>query len=1166
MTEGIPLGAFEALRTIGSGGQGTVWRAVHPPTGTALAIKVLATLRASEPSARAAFRREVRASAGLDHPNIIVVLDQGVVTPEAEAASGRRLAAGSPWLAMELARTSLADLPGARPWEESRALLAALLRALAHAHARGVVHRDLKPANVLFPGAPRGAPAMARARLADFGLASGVHDVDSKRRASGGTPLYMAPEQFRADLVDQGPWTDLYALGWMAWELVAGANPLIGIEIAEIRALKTTGALPPWPDDAAAPVGFDQWVHRLLQLDPRQRYACAADALATLTALPDEAPPPPERPLISRPLRPASSTTIDFAGRAAPPSSERTWVEELPTAELMPVHLDLLVPDVEPAIRVAAPIPARWSDALAERPPALQGAGLGLFGLRTPPLVGRDAEREALWAALTATAEPGPPRVLLLRGNAGVGKTRLGAWLAEQAQSQAGAEVLRVSGESSGAHGCLGAMLRDHFATDVLDEDQAAQRVLRSLNVRGLLDPVDQTPLLQLAGVEVAGPTASRSERFASLNALIRALSADRSVVVFLDEATHAPEALRWLAGLRHVTGLRVLVVLTARDEDLAEDADGRALIEALGPDTLSVPKLPGDAQRELIRSLLRLDEDLLATLTARTNGNPDFNVRLLTDWVSRGLLVAEPAGLRLRPGARLTLPDSLHAAWAEQVDRVATSVAPDAGHMLEIAAVIGMNVDLAVWRAACGRAGYAGTDALLEALLDAALARPALDDGRSWRFAHGMVRESLLRRAQESGTRRAHHATVATVLVERDARPGDIGLHLARAGAPAEALPLLLRGLEAALELDDLSHARRLGEEARRAIARLALPPTDPSQLRLGLLQARIMISAGRFSEAEAYAAPVQEAAAARGVDDLAMEALRLLTLAALGRVDIAVARPRADALAALAASLGDESVLLRAHIAQAQVAMYAGELDPAEDHWQAAHDRLDLASPDQAALIRFGVTQIAVLRGDYVEAERLAGASAEALERLGMRRRLAQALNTWGDALRKSGDPVGAVTAYRRAEHLLEAMGAVHATVVRINLGLTLLAAESFDEAGATLRRTLGEVRAQGHAAYEYAVRHALLAVTAAARDREAFAAHLAGLEAVREHGHFVDADLASVAEQAGDLWYRAWDAERAGAAWSLAEAQWRDLGKPEDAARTRRKLHRPRSPLNR
>src|SRR5918998_3979477 len=98
-------------------------------------------------------------------------------------------------------------------------VLEAMLGGLAHAHAHGVVHRDLKPENVL-------VTADGGVKIADFGIAKALDSVETKLTVTGttiGTPAYMAPEQARAREI--GPWTDLYALGTVAFELLAGHTP-----------------------------------------------------------------------------------------------------------------------------------------------------------------------------------------------------------------------------------------------------------------------------------------------------------------------------------------------------------------------------------------------------------------------------------------------------------------------------------------------------------------------------------------------------------------------------------------------------------------------------------------------------------------------------------------------------------------------------------------------------------------------------------------------------------------------------------------------------------------------------------------------------------------------------------------------------------------------------
>ena len=188
----IPLGPFELHEPIGSGGMGQVWRATHREQAVAVAVKVITIDRARDEALLSAFRDEVRAVAGLDHPNIIQVFDHGQIPREAEEASRGQLASLSPYLVMELADGgSVQSLRGKLPWARIRELLGALLDALAHAHARGVVHRDIKPANLLFGGERLGV------KLSDFGFVHALEGewFDRSDVDTSGILVYMVPEQ-----------------------------------------------------------------------------------------------------------------------------------------------------------------------------------------------------------------------------------------------------------------------------------------------------------------------------------------------------------------------------------------------------------------------------------------------------------------------------------------------------------------------------------------------------------------------------------------------------------------------------------------------------------------------------------------------------------------------------------------------------------------------------------------------------------------------------------------------------------------------------------------------------------------------------------------------------------------------------------------------------------
>ncbi|NCG20328.1 MAG: protein kinase [Rhodobacterales bacterium] len=154
------------------------------------------------------------------------------------------------------------------------------LAALAHAHAMQVIHRDVKPSNIVaFP-----TETNIVWKLADLGIAHALdhHDPDDRMMRSAGTPLYMAPEQLANRWRDLGPWTDLYSVGCLVWELITGSPPFAGGTLTEIvqghlqRTLPTVGTHFPVPDHIEA------WLQRLLQKRTSDRFIRVADAIAAL--------------------------------------------------------------------------------------------------------------------------------------------------------------------------------------------------------------------------------------------------------------------------------------------------------------------------------------------------------------------------------------------------------------------------------------------------------------------------------------------------------------------------------------------------------------------------------------------------------------------------------------------------------------------------------------------------------------------------------------------------------------------------------------------------------------------------------------------------------------------------------------------------------------------
>src|SRR5215203_3407965 len=207
-------------RELGRGGMATVYLARDLRHDRNVAVKVLEPTVA--PAGAERFMREIRIAARLTHPHVLSVYDSG----EAD----RRLYYVMPYVDGETLRARLAR-EGALQISEAVRLLRELADALAYAHGHGVVHRDLKPENVLLSG--------GHAVVADFGIAKAIaaatHDGAAPRAgltSAGvalGTPAYMAPEQAVGDAATDHR-ADLYALGVVAYEALAGAHPFAGRE------------------------------------------------------------------------------------------------------------------------------------------------------------------------------------------------------------------------------------------------------------------------------------------------------------------------------------------------------------------------------------------------------------------------------------------------------------------------------------------------------------------------------------------------------------------------------------------------------------------------------------------------------------------------------------------------------------------------------------------------------------------------------------------------------------------------------------------------------------------------------------------------------------------------------------------------------------------------
>ncbi len=1210
------LGPLEVHGEIARGGMGVVLRAEHRERGLPLAVKVIAESFAHTTSFADDFRREVQAAARLTHPHVVTLYEYGTLTEDDARASDGELVADSPFLVMELADAGSLQEHRPRDWPSLLALWSELLDALAHAHARGVVHRDLKPGNVLLH---RGGGPAARVKLADFGIAhaSDRHLAPGEARLAtmAGTPAYMAPEQIECRWRDFGPWTDLYALGIMSFQMVAGKLPFSSEHPMGVLLEHLGTPLPPLRPTFSVPEALAPWVARLCAKAPEARYRRAADALRALRSMgaplelsaapavdasappwaagaadpapwaggagesapPWSAPAPPwaaseraapraasEDEVVTRDARPraarareepAGEVTRDArssssAERAedAPPRGAPPWTDD-PRASAAP----------RPGPSERPPVPEGFGASDEPAPLALHGAGLGLYFLRTIPLVDREEARARGWSALRGAEQSGRPRALVLRGSAGTGKSRIAEWLCERAHETGAAIVLEaVHTVEVGQGDGLPRMLARHYGAVGLEGAELLARLRAQLRGEAGAAEEHAAELAELiAGASAADLSAKRTsvrfasalERYSTVETTLARAARERCVLVWLDDAQWGGDSVAMVAHALDALEAPVLFVLTVREEALAEREREREQIEKLSAheraETVRVGPLAEDDTALLIEQLLGLSGELAAQVRMRVDGNPLFAVQLVGDWVQRGILQLTPRGFALRPGERAEIPAELGDVWAARIDRALAPHEPRERAALELAAVLGLTHDTGELEAVYAAWGHRLSDDVLEALMRARLVERT---EAGWSFAHGMLREVLEKRAAQAGRAAAMHRACAAVLGARGGR-GSLarqGMHLADAGEPEAALGPLLAASRELCDESDFGRALELLRRREELMQALALPDGDARWGRGWALRAETHRLEWDLPSARAWAENAREQATRHGWDDVLAEASIVLAHVERQQGDLDRALAHDKTALSLFHRLDHDDGRARALLAMAIIARQRGEFERARELYARAFALFELSGDARgAANAMLGLAHVARHAKAYGDAIRKYEDARELCERAGYRAGVADCLMGRADVQRYGGELALAEDAYREALRIQTRIGSKAAFIARLNLGLVLLEQERFADARAAFEAELPALVRTGKRAYLGWVHHVLLPCAAHAGDLASFDAHAAAARELAAQGALVDEDMALAAERAGSLLAAHGEGARAAEAYALAAAQWRALG---------------------
>jgi tetratricopeptide (TPR) repeat protein len=1113
------------MERVGHGAMAHVWRAVHRASGQTVALKVIKQLNV-RPESQAFFRglfgQEVRALARLDHPHIVRVYEHDTVP---EGLDG--LPAGAAYAVLEwLGDGSLKDHQGTLPWPQVQAHLLVLLDALAHAHARGVIHRDLKPGNVLLTD--RGPV------LTDFGVAVDLETGGLATEFVMGTPGYMAPEQVQGQWHRQGPWTDVYAIGCLAWALVCGRGPYSGLSPDDTLRAQMHEPLPAFEPRVAVPTGFEPWVRRMLAKPIPQRFAYAAQAAQALQGV--------QGPVV-----------LGLLPAVTPPEADSTLVTTRPP-EMIAAPERTPAPAGEPSVAGAGqPLPEHWQGAEPNPAPPLAGVGATLLGIRDVGLMGRARERDATWQVLTQVAQGDGPRLLLLDGMPGAGKRSLARWLAQRAHEVGGARSFRATHAAHPTPRCgVPAMLARALHCDGLDATERTIRVAEQLHA----SPLDELPQVLAAALEMRAEQRapndgslsdgirleSDREGMAALLDGLGALAGSQPAVVILEGLTWSAESVAFLRYALNAPESRAVLLIGVIDGEGHDSAltalEGvRAHPRATA---VHVGRLTDASLAALVQALVPMDAEESVSMVRQADGDIGAAQAVARAYLRRG---------RRMPSVAV----DVNAAWLEQLEETLPADDP-ASRIYEVAAVLGVNVNDGLWRAVLTRLGWAAAPEMHERLANAALVLS--EETGQWRFVLPALVDALCARARARDRWALINGAFAA---ELDARPDvpaeQAAAHFAEAGDEAAALLRYETALQYRLERSTYDVAGRLLMAQAQLLRRMGQRPPHRMWITLRVRWSRVAEASGRLASAERWAAHAVDLARAVLDDEHLMDALLRQAAVVAKRHGTTTAWPHYWEARRLCHGRPEDARTVRVLTEAASAQARMGHLDEAGAMLERTLQMSQPRTRAQADVYR-GLAMVEWQRGALTTARAHAEAASALYEQLGLRVRKAMALEVLADVARHAaagdgltpGALVEAQAWQREAVALLTRTGHEHRFAAVGGLGLCLLASGEYEGARSQLSESVEQASAWGHVRIG-AIMGLHLVICEISQGEWVRAAGVLAVGTPLRDGVVVSADAALGARTLARLAEAAGQYEIADDAWAVALDQYIRLGRTDE-----------------
>ena len=572
----------------------------------------------------------------------------------------------------------------------------------------------------------------------------------------------MAPEQFAAESRRFGPWTDLYGVGIMAFQLATGGLPFQGGSVSDLGMAHINTPMPGIHSACRFPVpsGLESWIWRMTAKSPNDRYRHAADALAD--------------------LRPLENAELDVTMTSATSGDDELTVMETQVNEQVVETLER-----EPPIRLRLPskraFPADWrAIEPAETPDPMPGVGLGLFGLRQVPIVGRQSQRSALWTALEEAVTQNTSKVVVLTGMPGTGKSALMDWLCHLASEVGVAKVLRDGSRSIQQRDQgLSGLLAPHFRTEGATRQQIEQIVEDELaRLGGLSSQMTRILTAILSEGRSSQSQIPASQALESVERFIELLSERRPVIVAIDDGHYNADGTELISHLAGKDGHSILAIVCETVGYSSTSLDRLKSREDVAVVPVS-PLKPAELS-SMLSSICSLPADQERLVGEKSEGSPLFAVQLVTDWVKKGVLEARGEKI-VAAGPIPPLPNSIRDVWSQRLKELHA----DTLLALKLIGTFGKNSRISDLQGVFEQADIGFDEDLLDRAIREGLLR---NSEQGIEFVHGLLQDSVVEMCTQE-ERLSFNTACAEFLVARPlASPSDhmrIARHLILANHP---------------------------------------------------------------------------------------------------------------------------------------------------------------------------------------------------------------------------------------------------------------------------------------------------------------------------------------------------------------------------------------------